>query len=204
MLVDRIKAFELDGRSSGHRPEPRLHPDHWSDYNEGLKTMVDLATKQASEPHSLSGTPLILEDGESVDWMPPPTYPAYAKFRDLELGFLFQIYSDQKQLLGAAHERARIDIFVANYSAVTRQDGSPVSYCVWSEGVDSLLPVTQKVAFMRDESGPVALGEWDKVFDIVGHLMEFADEHPAVIAFESFRIRQRWTRSAWASCRGLE
>ncbi len=185
MLVDRIKAFELDGAPVAIVPNRDCILITGSDYNEGLKTMVDLATKQASEPHSLSGTPLILEDGESVDWMPPPTYPAYAKFRDLELGFLFQIYSDQKQLLGAAHERARIDIFVANYSAVTRQDGSPVSYCVWSEGVDSLLPVTQKVAFMRDESGPVALGEWDKVFDIVGHLMEFADEHP-----RRYRVRE--------------
>ena len=185
MLVDRIKAFELAGVPVAIVPNRDCILITGSDDNVGLKMMADLATKQACEPYSLSGTPLILQDGEWVDWMPPRSCPSHAKFRELELGFLFQVYSDQKQLLDAAYRRGGIDIFVASYSAVTKEGGSPVSYCVWSEGVDSLLPVTQKVAFVRDESGPVALGEWDRLFEIVGHMMELADECP-----RRYRVRE--------------
>lgn len=147
--------------------------------------MADLANKQVGQPYSLGGTPLILQDGEWLDWMPPPICPSYAKFRELELRFLGSLYADQKLLLDAAHERGGIDIFVANFSAVTREGSDPVSYCVWSKGVDTLLPVTQKVVFIQDETGAVALAKWDRVFETVGQLMELTDHYP-----RRYRVRE--------------
>ncbi len=62
-----------------------------------------------------------------MDWMPPPSRPAYEKFRELELNFLGSMYAEQKELLDAAYQRGGIDLFVANFLAVAKTDGSVVS-----------------------------------------------------------------------------
>jgi hypothetical protein len=117
--------------------------------------------------------------------MPPPTRPSYAKFREVELRFFYTIYGEQKKLLDAAHKRGGIDIFVATFSAVSKEDRGPVSYCTWTKEVDTLLPVTQKVVFIQGEEGAVALAEWDGVFEIVGHLMLLTDDYP-----RRYRVRE--------------
>jgi hypothetical protein len=53
--------------------------------------------------------------------------------------------------------------------------------------VDALLPVTQKVAFMREgDSGAAALGSWGRVRAIVGVLMEPTARYPARFRVQSF------------------
>jgi len=81
-------------------------------------------------------------------------------------------------LLDAAHQRGGMDIFVTDFTVIQRQDGSLVSYCLWGEGVDYLMPVAEKVVLVRDKAGIVALGEWQRVFEIVGHLMKLTDHYP--------------------------
>ena len=39
---------------------------------------------------------------------------------------------------------------------------SVVSYCVWEAGANALLPVTQKVVFMREGPGAVVMGVREK------------------------------------------
>ena len=64
---------------------------------------------------------------------------------------------------------------VASFAAVQRKDSEKLlSYCVWSQNVDSLLPRTQAIVVVSDGS-VVASGEWDHVADIVRHLV-VADE----------------------------
>jgi hypothetical protein len=54
------------------------------------------------------------------------------------------------------------------------------------EGVDSLLPVTQKVAFMQEgREGPTALGEWNRVVEVAGDLMEPTEDYP-----RRYRVRE--------------
>src|SRR5205823_5753097 len=48
-----------------------------------------------------------------------------------------------------------------------------------ARGGDSLLPVTDKVAFMPEgRERPVALGEWAHVMEVAGELMEETDDYP--------------------------
>jgi hypothetical protein len=147
--------------------------------------MAVMPSNGLAEPYSLSGTPLILDEGEWVDWMPPIDHPSHGRFRELELNFIGPEYTAQKQLLDAAYERGGIAIFVASFSVAQRQGGSRVSYSVWGEGVDTLLPVTQKVAFLREGEGLVALGEWERVFEIIGDLMEMTEDYP-----RRYRVRE--------------
>jgi hypothetical protein len=185
MLVDRIKGFELEGSPVAMVPNRDSILITGSEDNVGLEMMAELAMKGLDQPYSLSGIPLILQDGEWVDWMPPSTCPSYAKFRELELRFYYSIYAEQKKLLDAAHERGGRDIYVATFSAVSKEDRGPVSYRTWTKEVDTLLPVTQKVFFVQGEEGAVALAEWERVFEIVGHLMELTDDYP-----RRYRVRE--------------
>ncbi len=186
LLEDRIKGFELTGRPVVMIPNRDSILITGSDDAVGLEMMARLAVKELEEPYSLSGIPLILDDGEWVDWMPPADHPSYARFRELELNFIGSHYTEQKQLLDAAHERGGIEVFVASFSVATRQDGSQVSFCVWGDGVDSLLPVTHKVAIMqKDRENTAYYGEWTRVLDVAGELMELTDHYP-----RRYRVRE--------------
>lgn len=109
--------------------------------------------------------------------MPEPEHPLYKEFRLLELKSLGGDYADQKSLLEALYEKTGIDRFVASFSAAQKDDGETLSYCVWSN-VDTLLPKTQKVAFIREGEEVAALGGWETVVAVVGELMETLDMHP--------------------------
>src|SRR5260370_42292177 len=59
-------------------------------------------------------------------------------------------------------------------------DGGLVSYCVRGERGDTLLPVADKVVFMRaGQDGPVAPGDWGRGRELAGGLIEARDHYPA-------------------------
>ena len=52
--------------------------------------------------------------------------------------------------------------------------------CALVDGVDSLLPVTQKVVSMTEgHQAPVPVGSWDRVREVVGDLMGPTDHYPS-------------------------
>src|SRR5438309_3682871 len=111
--------------------------------------MADLAAQNLEDPYQLSGVPLILTDREWADWVPPEGHPAHSKFKNMETNWLGRLYAEQKELLNKIHERDGLDLYVSNFSAVQENEsGDVVSYCVWGEVFDCLLPVTHEVAFM--------------------------------------------------------
>ena len=184
-LVDRIRDFKVDGQHVAMVP----NRDHLiitgADDEQGLLMMAELASKRLEDAYSLSAVPLILDSDGWRDWMPPADHPLYRRFRDMELRWLGPMYEEQKQLLDALHEKEAIDVYVGTFGAVEKKGGDLVSYCVWGEGVHTLLPVTQKVVVMRQgEDKAVALGTWQRVQEVAGHLMERTDDYPP-----RFRVR---------------
>ena len=67
--------------------------------------------------------------------------------------------------------------FVASFSAIQREEDDQVfSYCVWGDGVDSLLPRTQLV-MLATKDHETRCGEWEHVASVVGDLMEADDSY---------------------------
>jgi hypothetical protein len=90
------------------------------------------------------------------------------------------------------HESRDIDIFVATYGLM-KKEGSPArSYTVWGEGIDTLLPVADLVAFAyRDgETAKHALLPWSEAMERFGALMEQTDFEPA-----RYRVRRHPDRA---------
>jgi hypothetical protein len=117
--------------------------------------------------------------------MPPVGHPLHRAFKKLEINWIGPLYHGQEQLLNAIHEKQGIDIFVANYSVLEHEDGRRLSFCVWGNGVDSLLPVTDKVALMKGEGLPPVFADWSRVIKTFGNLMERTDDYP-----RRYRVRE--------------
>lgn len=72
-------------------------------------------------------------------------------------------YASQKEALDKLHEDKGLDIFVATLSAVARKkDGRPITWCVWSQDVDALLPRSDVVA-VHTGSEDVFMVPWEDV-----------------------------------------
>jgi hypothetical protein len=85
--------------------------------------------------------------GEVVPFHVEPSHPAYQAVRLGHLRLQVQEYDAQKLELDAHFEHDGIDVFVAAISGVIRTDGMPLSWTLWGDGIDSLLPVADLVCF---------------------------------------------------------
>ncbi len=186
LLLDLIRRLEVQGDHIAMVPNRDTLLIAGSADDVGLKLMLDIAEKTLSEqPRPMLGMALRLVDDGWVDWLPNASHPLFARFNTLALKYLYPEYAEQKQMLDAIHEQHGIDIFVASFSAVEKPSGDIVSYCLWSQGVDALLPRTQRVVFTREPDGIIALASWERVCEVAGDLLEPTDEYPA-----RFRVRE--------------
>ena len=168
----------------------------------GLAVMAALAKAAIeSEPRWLSLTPLALS-GERWEVFTPPESCARA-FAELALHDLAQAYAGQKNLLDDLHQRRGTDIFVASATGVEK-DGQLMTYSVWTEGVDTLLPRTDLVVLSRLKDGQ--LGQtifvpWDAATAMLSALMEPTDHVPVRYRARQFPDAQQW--SALAAAHGV-
>jgi hypothetical protein len=184
-LFDRIRELEVSGKRVAMAPNREALFVTGSDDEAGLAAMAALGEKHLQEPYWLSAIPLIFEQGEWRDWIPPEGHPVHRAFKQMEIRWLGGMYADQAKLLNAAHEKQRIDVSVASYSGLKKKDGDLLSYCVWGNGADTLLPVTQKVVFMKGENIPPVFADWSRVLETFGELMEETDDYP-----RRYRVRE--------------
>ena len=80
--------------------------------------------------------------------------------------------------------------YVSQY-AIDTEKGSPEgsrSRCAWSEGVPTLLPTTDRSAFVHDPSGTptVILVPWADAAPIIGHHFKPAAEQPPRTRMDTF------------------
>jgi len=91
-------------------------------------------------------------------------------------------YGQQERWLNIIYEREKIDVFVAGCGVYQRDDGSFFTRCVWSNGVDSLLPKTDIVAIFinpGERDGvplDVLMISWDNLQSKAGELLEAEDD----------------------------
>src|SRR5262245_3901390 len=145
----------------------------------GLKIMADLGAKALEDPRPMVPIPLRRDGDDWVDWLPPSGHPAERQLRDLARRFSLDVYTEQKQQLEQIFEDDAVELFVASYTLVKKQDEGRYSYAVWANGVKTLLPRAEWLMFMRGEDDLAAVAPWEKAEQIVGRLMKQTDRYPA-------------------------
>jgi hypothetical protein len=155
------------------------------DNNEaGLQAMLQVAEEAYAQPRPLP--PVMLRwDGQGWQRFAPAGLES--RLRKLRVQELSGDYSDQLTHLNANHQRDGVDIFVAKYTVVQRDTtGELLTVCAWTEGVHSLLPVTDTVALYRPTVKQFAYVPWAELVQMCGQLMTPIDCLPVRYEVQGF------------------
>lgn len=178
-LPELFEEFEVDGQPIAMVPNRDTLLVTGTESEVGQKMMLEFALQQLQEqPRPMIATPLILEpDGTWSDWDPPQDNPLFAEYKRIRLGWLQIEYSDQKKLLERIHEAQLNDDFIASFT-VAEKDEQLHSYCVWTAGINSLLPKTETIMFYDVDTEDSKAVNWEEAETHLDGLMEPLDMYP--------------------------
>jgi len=155
--------------------------------------MLALSRSYASEEgRSISALMYRFEQGKAVEYLPADA-EVQAQLAQLKKIYLADDYASQKQLLDKANEQNEVDIFVATCQLVQKKGTSHlISYGVWTEGVDTLLPEVDLVALVRPDDGreqgvsAPKLVAWDDLRASIQELAHSVEGYPARYRLRNF------------------
>lgn len=159
---------------------------------DAVSTMIAEAIRcSQEEPWPMSSTILCKHrNGQWTEFDPPASAADLA--HKLFLQHRADFYAAQKDELDAFHERSGRDVFVANCSLIGTEQAWE-SYCVWSEGVESLLPVTDWVALVQaDEEDKVLRVSWPDLVEVCRGRLQPTCESPPRFLVNSFPDSDEW------------
>ena len=159
----------------------------------GTNNVAGLAAllKAGAESHFKQGHPLSPDLYVLLDGTWKLYVPEVQSLRDLWLPIKRRReaidYSQQQALLNEIHKLEDVDIFVASYKIYEQKGGIAYSACIWSNGVDSLLPRAENIALMADLEDPeYFVVPWDAAASVVGDLLELEPDLVPV----RYRVRE--------------
>lgn len=157
---------------------------------EGLTQAAAWAEEALLEPRAHSAVAFRLEGGSWSPWMPKKAHPVYGKLKVLALQTLASAYARQKEVLESLLEANGHELYVGTLRAFRSPSGEVFTACAWTEGVEALLPRTDRIDFVRlGPDGSAAGGKvWSTTFEValqtVGALMEASGDLP-----QRYRVR---------------
>ena len=189
VLVDAVvAALDVQGDPVVVVPNRGILLATGSDMPAGLARLLAEARRSLQErPWPMSAALLRRVAGR---WERFAAGPALASgVRAFELLSLAGTYSDQQEALQKHLEKKGVDVYVAKFSVMNARDGSNNvhSWCVWSEGVPSLLPQTDVVILRRnDESQEPVIVPWAAVERLCGPYMRRTEDEPPRFGVDAF------------------
>ena len=191
VLADLLQAHVVKGDHVAMVPNRDTLIVTGSEDEAGLAHLAMLAEKALGHGRPITGLVFHLDNGTWLPWLPESDHPLHDQFHLLQLRSFGRDYAAQKDLLDALHAKTRQNSWVASYSAVKNDEtGKAHSYCVWSQGVETLLPQTEEVYFFvpkgEKEGSVVARASWDQVQQLLGHLLERQGGYPVRYRVKDF------------------
>jgi hypothetical protein len=151
---------------------------------EGLQQCAVWTEEALLEPRAHTAIAYRLVDGRWERWLPQRGTPAYAKLKLLALQTMASAYSRQKEVLEQLLESNGHEILVATLRAFRSPSGDVFTACAWQDGLEALLPQTDRIDFVRPgaENTPSSAKVWSTTFDIarrtLGDLMQPSGDLP--------------------------
>jgi len=172
LLTDFIYGLPLAGEPIAFVPNRNQLWVTGTRNDAGLTALLEIGEEAHFAPHPISPNLFLLEDGAWVLYTPenPNARNALVALKRRREAV---DYGQQKESLDVIHQKEGTDLFVASFSVFEGKDGDRYSACVWSNGVDTLLPKTDRILFMEDQNAKrYHLVKWDAAVGVVGDLME--------------------------------
>jgi hypothetical protein len=191
LLLDIIGRLEVQGAPVAIAPNRETLLVTGADDVEGLLKMAKLATKGLDEPRRRSGIPVRLVSGRWETFRLPKSHPAYNLFRELWLRTWNDEYASQKATLIERMKEENVDLFVAGHLVNrTPSTNELFSCCLWTDGIPSLLPVTDYIVFLSEETTPNVV-EWDRVRESFGSMMNQLEVYPPRYGVSEFPDKEQ-------------
>jgi len=109
---------------------------------------------------------------------------------------LYSDYKTQPEALLAHCEAIQRDVFIATFWLLAPKDHPQraQSWCSWTEGVESLLPQTDLIAFVRGPTAPEStlLVNWSGAIAVLAEKMRQTPEDPPRIQVDEFPSADEW------------
>jgi hypothetical protein len=162
--------------------------------DQAMLALLDHASSTLREnPWPMSATLLQRQGSEWVEFIPQGL--VLQRLRSLQQINLHGVYRDQAELL---QKELGEDVFVATFALIQRGEGleNVRSWCTWSEGVPTLMPMTDLVVIAKQradgEFGPGLMLEWAHLWNVCGHRMQASVDSPSRFMVKSFPDATEW------------
>ncbi len=178
VLPELFRALKVKGRPVVVAPTHDIVFVTGEDDPEGLQQVSVWTEEALLEPRAHSAIAFRLEGDTWAPWLPPKGHPAFAKLKLLALQTTASAYSRQKEVLEALLESNGHEILVATLRAFRSPAGDVFTACAWQDGLEALLPQTDRIDFVRPGPGntPASAKVWSTSFDVarrtLGELMQ--------------------------------
>lgn len=194
ILLDAVRQLTVQGEHVAMVPNRDTLIITGSEDEEGLSIMASLGEDAFRKPRPMTALTFRLEGDEWTPWQPPRSCSSYKQFQSLRAQSIGQEYTDQKELLEKTLRREEDEVFIASYMAMRNNTtGEIASFCSWADGVPTLLPRTDRIAFIREHSEPI-LVPWERAEQVVGHLITPQDIYPERVRVEDFPTPEEFER----------
>jgi hypothetical protein len=184
LLPDMLQSLAVAGETIAMVPNRERLYVAGSEDAAGLETMLQLVEEDRQHERFISGM-AYCHDGDSWQpWLPEESHPLYAKFQLHQLQTIVQVYAEQAEMLTREFESAGTGPFLAAVSALREEaTGRSTSYCMWLDGLESLLPKTDEILFVRPQGEGqgvkiLARAKWQDAIDALGEWMELQEIYP--------------------------
>lgn len=185
LLDDLIAKLAVKGEQVVMIPAATVLMVAGSEDDNALTQMTEVARDAVQDPRSISGVTFKRGPDGWRPWLPAHGSPAYDKLYFLALQSHANGYTQQKELLDAWYEHTGEKQFVARFSAFRTDTGEIYTCTPWTEGVDGLLPRTDRIDFVRlinEDEGESQAKVWPAKFEValelVGRLMVRTKDKP--------------------------
>jgi hypothetical protein len=208
VLVELITRLALSGDPVALLP----HRDHLfltgSDDERGLGRIAELAGPLLEDHRRVTGRACVWRGGRWQPFVPPEGHPYHRRFVELRLETDAGNYEEQKAVLEEQAQARGDDVFVASV-LLTTDEATRVtaSLCTWTEGVPTLLPRTDQIAFVSpgetEEETRIVRVPWEHATSVMREAMKpqglvperwFVDRFPT--ADEQAELRRAEVKAA--------
>jgi hypothetical protein len=117
-----------------------------------LRRLVETARREYEASTRAISTALYTVDGAGTV-VPLAMPPGHSLANEVALNHVLLANAEYEAQQKPLQARMGDDVFVSSYRGLRRSDGSITSITTWSEGVESLLPKAQEIAFVVDPTG---------------------------------------------------
>lgn len=183
LLPEMVTSLALKGTPIFVAPTHDIAFVTGEDDVEGLMQLAEWTEEALGEPRGHSTMAFRLENGGWKRWLPPTTHAAYSKFVLLALQTTAAAYARQKDILDALLAASGQQILVATLRAFRGPTGALFTGTVWQEGLEMLLPQTDRIEFVRAGNSVTSPARvWNTSFEVarktLGDLMQPIGEQP--------------------------